>query len=98
MVRRGYWESIFLFSPLYPTPEGGCYNGAWEGGSTCVSVIIWALQRSTLKADMFFFFFFCVSLESCGIPEGFPEDPRSFESSSRVYRDAAVKDIEFVIK
>lgn len=70
----------------------------WEGGATCVSVIIGALQRSTLKADVVFFFFFCVSLESCGILEGFPEDPRSFEASSRVYRDGVVKDIEFVIK
>lgn len=54
VVHRGYWESIFLFPPPYPTPEGGCYNRAWEGGSTCVSVIIWALQRSTVKADMLF--------------------------------------------
>lgn len=66
---------VFGF-PLHPSPEGGCSNRVWEADSSCVSMIIWALQRSTLKADMVFVclfvfpFFFGVSLESWGIPTG----------------------------
>lgn len=67
----GATRRVFFVFPLHPTPEGGCSNRLWEASSSCVSMIIWALQRSTLKADMFsFFFLFGVSLESCGIPRG----------------------------
>lgn len=93
----GLLGEYFVFSPPYPTPEGGCYNRAWEAGSTCVSVIIWALQRSTLKADMFFYSSFVCHWSLVGFFRD-SQRIRVHLSLHPMFIVTALLSIEFVIK